>query len=102
MERIELLRSLKVDQHLAELPEAIVRRYAQRGTCRGGPYCRAHPHDRGGLLFTLLPDDQHRSLAVDVRRRVADLWRKAADEADAQRVDYACLYQQLLNEVSAL
>ena len=30
LERIELLTSLKVDQHLAELPEAIVRRYARR------------------------------------------------------------------------
>ncbi len=30
LERTELLTSLKVDQHLAELPEAIVRRYARR------------------------------------------------------------------------
>ena len=37
-----------------------------------------------------------------VRRRVADLWRKAADAADAQRVDYERLYQQLLGELSAL
>ena len=37
-----------------------------------------------------------------VRRRVADLWRKAAEEADAQRVNYERLYQQLLGELSAL
>jgi hypothetical protein len=30
LERIELLRSLKADQHLGDLPEAIVRRYARR------------------------------------------------------------------------
>ena len=30
LERIELLTSLKLDQHLAELPESIVRRYARR------------------------------------------------------------------------
>jgi hypothetical protein len=37
-----------------------------------------------------------------VRRRVADLWRKAAEEADAQRVNYERLYQQLQGELSAL
>jgi hypothetical protein len=30
LERIELLTSLKVDQHLGALPEAILRRYARR------------------------------------------------------------------------
>jgi hypothetical protein len=37
-----------------------------------------------------------------LRRRVADLWRKADEEADSRRVDYERLYQQLLGELSAL
>jgi hypothetical protein len=43
--------------------------------------------------------------ARDIRRvgqPPADLWRKAAEEADAQRVNYERLYQQLLGELSAL
>ena len=37
-----------------------------------------------------------------VRRRVADLSRRAAHQADAQRVDYARLYQHSLGEVPTL
>ena len=69
LERIELLTSLKVDQHLAELPEAIVRRYARRLASRApavaARIARAHAHHRGSLFLALLPDDQHRSPAVD-------------------------------------
>jgi TnpA family transposase len=106
LERIELLTSLKVDQHLGELPEAIVRRYARRLASRA-PAVAARITEPTRtievacfLRYCLMISTDH--LLWMVRRRVADLWRKAVDEADAQRVDYARLYQQLLGEVSAL
>ena len=52
------------------------------------------------LRYSLMINTDH--LLWMVRRRVADLWRKAAEEADAQRVNYERLYQQLLGELSAL
>jgi hypothetical protein len=106
LERIELLASLKVDQHLAELPEAIVRRYARRLASRA-PAVAARIAEPTRtievacfLRYCLMMSTDH--LLWMVRRRVADLWRRAAEEADARKVDYARLYQQLLGEVSAL
>jgi hypothetical protein len=106
LERIELLTSLKVDQHLGKVPEAIVGRYARRLAIRA-PAVAARITEPTRtievacfLRYCLMTSTDH--LLWMVRRRVADLWRKAADEADAQRVDYARLYQQLLGEVSAL
>jgi len=106
LERIELLTSLKVDQHLAELPEAIVRRYARRLASRA-PAVAARIAEPTRtievacfLRYSLMINTDH--LLWMVRRRVADLWRKAAEEADAQRVNYERLYQQLLGELSAL
>ena len=90
MERIELLSSLKVDQHLAHLPEAIVRRYARRLASRA-PAVAARIAEPTRtievacfLRYSLMINTDH--LLWMVRRRVADLWRKAAEEADAQRV----------------
>ena len=106
LERIELLTSLRVDQHLAELPEAIVRRYARRLASRA-PAVAARIAEPTRtievacfLRYGLMICTDH--LLFMVRRRVADIWRKAADKADAQRVDYARLYQQLLDELSAV
>ena len=47
LERIELLTSLKVDQHLAELPEAIVRRYARRLASRAAAWSLQRAGQRG-------------------------------------------------------
>jgi hypothetical protein len=98
LERIDLLISLKVDQHLAELPEAIVRRYARRLASRA-PAVAARIAEPTRtievacfLRYSLMINTDH--LLWMVRRRVADLWRKAAEEADAQRVNYERLYQQ--------
>jgi len=106
LERIELLMSLKVDQHLGELPEAIVLRYARRLASRA-PAVAARIGEPTRtievawfLRYCLMISTDY--LLWMVRRRVTDLWRKAADEADARRVDYARLYQQLLDELSAL
>ncbi len=106
LERIELLTSLKVDQHLAELPEAIVCRYARRLAGRA-PAVAARIAEPTRtievacfLRYSLMINTDH--LLWMVRRRVADLWRKAAEVADAQRVNYERLYQQLLGELSEL
>ena len=106
LERIELLTSLKVDQHLAELPEAIVRRYARRLASRA-PAVAARIAEPTRTLevacflrYCLMIGTDH--LLWMVRRRVADLWRRASEQADACRADYERLYQQLLDELSAL
>ena len=106
LQRIEFLTLLKVDQHLAEPPEAIVRRYARRLASRA-PAVAARMAEPTRtievacfLRYCLMISTDH--LLWMVRRRVADLWRKAADEADAQRVNYERLYQQLLGELSEL
>jgi hypothetical protein len=106
LERIELLMSLEVDKHLRELPEAIVRRYARRLASRA-PAVAARIAEPTRtievacfLRYCLMVSTDH--LLSMVRRRVADLWRKAADEAEARQVNYERLYQQLLGELSAL
>jgi hypothetical protein len=106
LERIGLLTSLKVDQHLGELPETIVRRYARRLASRA-PAVAARIAEPTRTIevacfsrYCLMISTDH--LLWMVRRRVADLWRKAADKADARRVNYERLYQQLLGELSAL
>jgi hypothetical protein len=102
LERIELLTSLKVDQHLAELPEAIVRRYARRLASRA-PAVAARIAEPTRTIevacffrYSLMINTDH--MLWMVRRRVADLWRKAAEEADAQRVNYERLYQGVFTE----
>jgi hypothetical protein len=92
LERIELLTSLKVDRHLAELPDAIVCRYARRLASRA-PSVAARIAERTRtieaacfLRYSLMINTDH--LLWMVRRRVADLWRKAPEEADAQTMNY--------------
>jgi TnpA family transposase len=106
LERIELLTSMKVDQHLAELPESIVRRYARRLANRA-PAVAARIAEPTRtievacfLRYSLMMSTDH--LLWMVRRRVADLWRKAAEKADAQRVNYERLYRELLGGLSTL
>ena len=83
-----------------EIVEAMVRRYARRLASRA-PAVAARIAEPTRtievacfLRYSLMISTDH--LLWMVRRRVADLWRKAADEADAQRVTYERLYQQLL------
>lgn len=100
------LTSLKADQHLAELPEAIVRRYARRLAGRAPAVAAriAEPirtiEVAYFLRYSLMMSTDH--LLWMVRRRVADLWRKAAEKADAERVNHERLYRELLGELSAL
>jgi hypothetical protein len=91
---------------VSEIVEAIVRRYARRLASRA-PAVAARIAEPTRTIevacfwrYSLMISTEH--LLWMVRRRVADWWRKAAEEADAQRVNYERLYQQLLGELSAL
>jgi TnpA family transposase len=106
LERIELLTQLHVDQHLTDMPDAILRRYARRLAARA-PAVAARIAEPARtievacfLRYCLLVNTDH--LLLMVRRRVADLWRTAAVGVDAQLTDWACLYQELLGELASL
>jgi hypothetical protein len=88
LERVELLRTLRVDQHLKDMPDAILRRYARRLAARA-PAVAARIAEPARtievacfLRYSLLLSTDH--LLLMVRRRVADLWRSAAVGVDAQ------------------
>jgi hypothetical protein len=106
LERVELLRTLRVDQHLKDMPDAILRRYARRLAARA-PAVAARIAEPARtievacfLRYSLLLSTDH--LLLMVRRRVADLWRSAAVGVDAQLTDWARLYQELLGELGSL
>lgn len=106
LERIEQHTALGVDQHLTDLPDAIVRRYARRlaGRARAVAARIAEParaiEVACFLRYCLLATTDH--LLLMVRRRVADLWRTVAVEVDARWSDWARLYQELLGELGSL
>jgi hypothetical protein len=106
LERIELLTTLRVDQHLADMSDATLRRYAWRLAARAPAVAAriAEPvrtiEVACFLHYCLLVSTDH--LLLMVRRRVADLWRTAAVGVDAQLTDWARLYQESLGEIAAL
>ncbi len=105
LERIEYLYTLDVHQHLHELPDIIVRRYARRMASRP-PSASARIREPAHTvevacflrycLFTAT--DQ---LILMVQRRIADLWRQVAASIP-NAVNWATLYQTLLAELGAL
>jgi TnpA family transposase len=106
LERIQVLSTLGVDQHLVQLPDAIVRRYARRLGARA-PAIAARIAEPARtievacfLRYCLLTTTDH--LLLMVRRRVADLGGTAAAGVDAKLADWARLYQQLLDELGSL
>jgi hypothetical protein len=93
LERIQVLSTLGVDRHLAQLPDAIVRRYARRLGARA-PAIAARIAEPARtievacfLRYCLLTTTDH--LLLMVRRRVADLWGTAAAGVDAKLADWA-------------
>jgi TnpA family transposase len=104
--RIELLHRLGVDRHLADVLEAILRRYARRLASRR-PFAGARIVEPARTLEVacflryclLVTTDQ---LLLMVQRRVAELWRTAGTGVEAITSDWATLYQELTREVARL
>lgn len=102
---IDLLYTLDVHKHLADIPDLILRRYARRLVSRP-PSAGAKIKEPARTvevacflrycLFTTT--DQ---LILMVQRRIADLWRQAAADVPAT-VNWAAMYKTLLGELVAL
>jgi TnpA family transposase len=106
LDRIKLLYSLDVQNHLIAIPAAQLRRYAKRLASRA-PAAGARIKEPGRtievacfLRYCLLSATDH--LILMVRRRVADLWRHARASADESATNWAKLYQQLLADLGRL
>ena len=105
LERIDLLYTLDVHKHLADIPDLILRRYARR-LVSSPPSAGAKIKEPARTvevacflrycLFTTT--DQ---LILMVQRRIADLWRQAAADVPAT-VNWAAMYKTLLGELVAL
>ena len=104
--RIDLLYRLGVDRYLADVPEAILRRYARRLASRR-PFAGARIVEPARTLevacflrYCLLATTDQ--LLLMVQRRVAELWRVAGTGVEAITSDWATLYQELTREVARL
>jgi hypothetical protein len=105
LERIALPYGLDVHKFMGALPDLIVRRYARRLASRP-PSAGAKIKEPGRtvevacfLRYCLLTATDQ--LILMVQRRVADLWRHAAGSV-GETVNWADLYQSLLDELKAL
>jgi len=105
LERIEFLYKLDVHQHLQELPDILVRRYARRMASRppsAGTKIKEPARTVEVACFLryclFTATDQ---LILMVQRRIADLWRQVAASIP-NTVNWATLYQTLLAELGAL
>jgi TnpA family transposase len=106
LERIETLYELGVHRHLIDVPDDLLRRYARRLASR--------PPSAGRLIreplrtievayflrYCLLIGTDR--VLLMVRRRVADLWRRAAKDANQVLIHWADLYRELLASLGAL
>jgi TnpA family transposase len=105
LERIELLYGLEIHKHLGDLPDLLLRRYARRLASRP-PSAGAKIKEPARtvevacfLRYALLTATDQ--LILMLQRRVADLWRHAADGV-SKTVNWADLYQTLLDELAGL
>jgi hypothetical protein len=106
IDRVERLYGLRVQEHLADFPDDLLRRHARRLASRppsAGALIRepVRSIETACFLRYCLLNATDRLLMI-VRRRVADLWRRAAIGADAARGDWAALYQELLTALGAI
>jgi hypothetical protein len=106
LERIEVLYELRVQHHLIDVPDDLVRRYARRLANRP-PAIGARIKEPARtievacfLRYCLLINTDR--LLLLVRRRVADVWRHAADDAKRVLIHWADLYRELLGSMNAL
>ena len=106
LERIEKLYELGIQQHFADAPDDLLRRYARRLAARS-PSAGRLIHEPTRTIETayflryclLLNTDR---LLLMVRRRVADLWRRASKDASQVLIHWADLYRELLASIGAL
>jgi TnpA family transposase len=106
IDRVERLYGLRVHEHLADFPDNLLRRHARRLASRppsAGALIRepVRSIETACFLRYCLLNATDRLLMM-VRRRVADLWRRAAIGADAARGNWAALYQELLTALGAI
>ncbi len=106
LERIEKLYELDVHGRLRELPDVLLRRYARKLANRP-PSIGARIQEPGRTLevacflrYGLLMNTDR--LLWMVCRRVADLWRRAAQEAAKAQTHWADLYRELLKSLATL
>jgi TnpA family transposase len=106
IERIETLYDLDVHRHLVDLPDDLLRRYARRLANRppsAGRLIREPVRTIEVAYFLryclLIVTD--RALLM-VRRRVADLWRRATKDANQVLIHWVDLYRELLVSIAAL
>jgi len=105
LERIDLLYGLEVHNHLGNIPDLILRRYARRLASRS-PSAGARIKKPARtvevacfLRYCLLSATDQ--LILMVLRRINDLWRQAAAGVPGT-VNWADLYQTLLTELAGL
>ena len=104
-ERIELLYELQVPQHLADISDVVVRRYARQVASRPPSVGARIKEPRRTLEVAcflryclLSATDQ---VILMIQRRVADLWRQAREEVP-EVISWAVLYKSLLADLTAL
>jgi TnpA family transposase len=106
LERIEILYELGVHRHLVDVPDDLLRRYARRLANRP-PSIGARIKEPVRTIETafflryclLIGTDR---VLLMVRRRVADLWRRATKDANQVLIHWADLYRELLASIGAL
>jgi hypothetical protein len=106
LERIETLYELGVYRHLIDVPDDLLRRYARRLASRppsaGRLICEpVRTIEVAYFLRYCLLICTDRVLLM-VRRRVADLWRRAAKDASQVLIHWADLYRELLASLGVL
>jgi len=106
LERIETLYNLGVQRHLVDMPDDLLRRYARRLANRPpsiGARIKEPVRTIEAAFFLryclLIGTDR---VLLMVRRRVADLWRRATKDANQVLIHWADLYRELLASIGAL
>ena len=106
LERIEALYDLGVQRHLVDVPDDLLRRYARRLANRPpsiGARIKEPVRTLEAAFFLryclLIGTDR---VLLMVRRRVADLWRRATKDANQVLIHWADLYRELLASIGAL
>ncbi len=107
LERIEVVYQLDVQHHLRDHPDDLLRRYARRLASRPPSAYRMIVVEPGRTIevacfmrYSLQVNTDR--LLLMVRRRVADLWRHATQDAHRVLIHWADLYRELLASIGAL